>query len=405
VIGAAWWWLLAALYLLGALTRDPRLFLFCLMLTVASLASALWARYALAELHYRRSLGHDRLSFGEETQLTLEVYNAKPLPLPWVLISDQYPEGLTLLTGELSASRSVSFRHALVNFLALRWYERVRRVYRVRGDNRGVYRFGPADIHAGDIFGFRRQRLTVEQRDELVVHPRVMPVEALGLPAARPVGEATALRRVVEDPLRYHGVREYAPGDSLRYVHWKATARTRTLQTRTFDPGASHSIMLMLDVQTTERPYTMVRDHLELLICAAASLAEDGLEHSQAVGLLANSGPPETSGWTYVPPSRHPGQAVALLDALARLTGFRLMSFARLLSVIGSRLPYGCTIVALSAQADEEAQETLVRLQDIGYPVLLLTAGDAAPTITAEIETHHLGGSDAWQSLEKLELA
>lgn len=403
--GTAWWGLLLVLYLVSAYSRDPRLFLFALMLTAATLASVLWSRYSLSELHYRRRLGANRLFFGEETELTTEVYNAKPLPLPWLLVSDVYPDGLTMLTGHLAVSRTISFRRAIVSFLALRWYERVRRTYRVRGDNRGVYRFGPVEIHAGDVFGFRRQFTRIESKDELVVYPKIVPVQALGLAAARPSGDWATPLRVVEDPLRQQGVRPYQPGDNFRHIHWKATARTGDLQTRTFDPGASHSVMLMLDVQTADRPYSTVPDYLELLVSAAASVAVDSLDNGYSVGLVANAGPPQSSAWTLVPPGRHAGKVVEVLDALARLTGFRLTPFARLVSAAGTALPFGSTVVAFSAYVSDELQEALLGLQDLGHPVLLLTVGDERPEVAPQIATQHLGGTDAWQNLAELDLS
>jgi hypothetical protein len=72
---------------------------------------------------------------------------------------------------------------------------------------------------------------------------------------------------------------------------------------------------------------------------------------------------------------------------------------------VGGGLPYGCTVVAISAYADEEVQAALLRLLDAGYPVLLLTVGDEPPPVSPEIEHRHLGGSDAWAKVEKLATA
>ncbi|NPV09702.1 MAG: DUF58 domain-containing protein [Anaerolineae bacterium] len=402
--GPRWWWLLAILFAASVIQHHAGLFLFTLMLGFAALASVMWERFALAELSYTRHLGRTSLAFGEETDLSVVVYNAKPLPLPWVLINDQYPDGLTLVTGQLGVSRTASFKRALVNFLALRWYERVRRTYRVRGDRRGVYEFGPAEVYTGDLFGYRRQQMSIDHVDTLLVYPKVVPVEALGLPAGRPVGDAAYSRRIVEDPLRQAGVREYVQGDSIRHIHWKATARTQHLQTRVFDPSASHRLVIMVDVQTAHQPYSVVPQYLELIASAAASVAMDSLDKGYAVGLMANASAVHDRQLTAVPSGRHPEQARALLEALARLTNFRLTPFSRLLSNAAPILPYGATVVALTAQPDEQVQAALVRLQDAGHPVVLLTVGEE-PAVNGMIERYHLGGVDAWERLEKLQLA
>ena len=403
--GAFWWSVLVGLYLLSALRHDPRLLLFALMLSFASGASTLWARYSLAELSYRRRFGRPAIPHGEQTDLTIEIYNAKPLPLPWVLASDQYPDGLTLASGHLGTVQSGGFRRSLVNFLALRSYERVRRVYRVLGENRGVFRLGPAELSAGDVFGFRRQHTIIEEQDILVVYPKVVPLEALGLPAARPHGDFLSRRRVIEDPLRYSGVREYAPGDSIRHIHWKATARTLRLQTRTFDPSASHHLYLLLDVQTSTRPYVFVPEHLELLVSAAASVALHALEQGYSVGVTANSQSILSESTLRVPPGRHPDQATQILHALAHVTGFRIVPFSRLLSVLGPDLPFGATLVALTSQPDEEVQESLYRLEELGCRTVLLTVGEQKPDLPPPLESYHLGGAEAWHELEALEIA
>ena len=51
----------------------------------------------------------------------------------------------------------------MTNLLALRFYERVRKQYQLRAEKRGVLTFGPVELRAGDLFGFRRQERVLEQ--------------------------------------------------------------------------------------------------------------------------------------------------------------------------------------------------------------------------------------------------
>ena len=89
MIGSLWWLIVAALLLVSLWTRQGPLFLFSLLLLFGSAASAFWARYCLAGLGYRRVLGAKRLNYGEETEITIEITNAKPLPLAWLRIDDE----------------------------------------------------------------------------------------------------------------------------------------------------------------------------------------------------------------------------------------------------------------------------------------------------------------------------
>jgi uncharacterized protein (DUF58 family) len=420
----SWWTFLGIMFVLSlALRAHPGpsavLFFFATLLAVASGASVLWHRYCLHGVTYQRELRDQRIFCGEETELGIEVTNAKPLPLAWLLIRDTFPRDVSLLTGALqrrdgpggngvAAPGSSTF--SLTDVLSLRWYERVQRTYRLRSEKRGVYAFGPADLTSGDIFGFGQKHLKVEALNRLVVYPKVLSVEELGLPPdlvrfEKPGGEFAARRKVIEDPLRMATVREYVPGDSIRHIHWKNTARLNQLQTKVFDPSSSPVLVLLIDLQTVHNPYGYIHEYLELIISAAASIAVHALTQRYAVGLYANGGPSGASYWTSVSPGRSPGQGVQILTALAPLSGFRLLPLYQLLRRAMPTLPYGSTALVITARPIEPILVSLLTLQDAGHPTVLLTVGDQEPKVPASFATFHLGGRDAWRRLETLELA
>jgi uncharacterized protein (DUF58 family) len=326
-----------------------------------------------------------------------------------LLIRDAFPKNLSLLTGELVEGNNQEQQERavvhLTDMLSLRWYERVKRTYRIRGDNRGMYKFGPVSLASGDLFGFGRKVETWNHQDQLIVYPRIVPVTRLLLPAERPSGEMKARRRIMDDPLRPATVREYVPGDSIRYIHWKNTARSNQLQTKVFDPGASHVLTLFADMQTVHNPYGMITEYLEMIISATASVAIAGLDQRYAVGLYANGGPRDARHWTIVPPGRSAGQATEILDALAPLFGFRLIPLHHLLRRSMPILPFGSTVVTITAFATEDLFAALLSMQDAGHPVVLLTVGDERPQVPPIFTSYHLGGRDAWRHLEALELA
>jgi len=432
VKGGLWWAFLGALLILAVLNQRGTLALLVLVLALASGASELWARHCLTNVTYRRRLGRDHLAYGEATTLTLEFTNAKPLPLPWLLVRDRYPAPVTLpdaISGsgrrpdrggrqpedsgrqpkdsgrpagrpyDVDAAQGGALPAAPKPFLdsvvSLRWYERVTRTHRIRGDQRGYFRFGPAEISSGDMFGFRRRQRIDDDTDELIVYPRVVPVEALGLPAGRPLGEWLARRRVHTDPLRFAMVRDYAPGDNPRHVHWPASAHVGRLQTKQFDPSDTLALMLVVDVQTLQRTFEYVPEYLEYAITAAASIAMEALAQRHMVGLCANALGGEGQDWVMVRPGRHPDQARQLLTAMAMLSPFPGLSLAETLHRLRPRLPYGATVVAITARPGEEVYERLLALDTAGHGAILLTVGDEAPDVPETLRHHHLGGRDA----------
>jgi uncharacterized protein (DUF58 family) len=394
---------LVGLLLVSLLFRSPLLFFLDVLLALVAGASALWGRYCLAGVTYLRRFGAPRLFCGEETDLWLEITNAKPLPLPWLKTEDEFPVQFTVHQQELAHAGKTN-RRLLNTFLSLRWYERVRRHYRLTARHRGVFEFGPLLISSGDLFGFRIRSQTVEYTQALTVYPRLLPLTAEPLAAARPLGDFKTARRVLEDPLRLAGAREYRPGDSLRHVHWKATARRAALQTKVFDPSAARQLLIGVNAQTMERAHQgVVSDVFELTAVVAAAVAHAGLQAGLAVGLFTNGGVRESPGRVRLPAARRPDQLTRILETLAQLTYFTLMPFEKLLHLEASQLPFGATIIAISPLAREPILSGLLDLRAGGHPVALIAVGRAAPPAPPELPVYAVEGD--WRTMEQISLA
>jgi uncharacterized protein (DUF58 family) len=400
-----WSYLILALFVASVAARNGLLFLIAVLLALILLASRVWNRYGLAEVTYRRRLGATHLNFGEETDLWIEIVNAKPLPLAWLRADDEQPVKVQMLTGKVATSHKPT-RAVLTNLISLRWYERVTRHYRLRGAQRGAHEFGPVELQTGDIFGFSQQRLRFDEIQTLVVYPRLVPLPRFGLPSRRPFGDATAPRRLLEDPLRLMGVRDYAPGDSFRHVHWKATARTGRLQTKVYEPTTTYQLVVFLDTQTMTHAYQgIVPEYIELGATAAGSVAQYALEEGYAVGLRANASVRHLQGLVNIAPGRSPDQLALILDALACLSPYGNASMAGLLASAARTLPLGTTVVVISSNVTEALVGALLGLRAGGHAVSLLAMGESQPVDVDGIATYWIGGTRAWRDLESLTLA
>jgi uncharacterized protein (DUF58 family) len=64
-----------------------------LVSSAAGLAAA-WSRVSLNGVTCQRSIKERRLFPGEFSEVTLQITNRKPFPLPWIKVDDEIPEGL-----------------------------------------------------------------------------------------------------------------------------------------------------------------------------------------------------------------------------------------------------------------------------------------------------------------------
>src|SRR5512139_894073 len=118
------------LLFIGLLARSSLLLFIGVLLLIIYGSSWLWGRYCLSNVTYARRFSSQRLFYGEEADVWLEVVNAKPLPLPWLKAEDEFPAELPVQQVKLDYSAKAQ-RAILANIFSMRWYERVRRHYRV----------------------------------------------------------------------------------------------------------------------------------------------------------------------------------------------------------------------------------------------------------------------------------
>ena len=394
--------LLVLALIISLIARNPLLFLMDVLLMVVFGSSWLWGRYCLSNVSYARRFGALRLFCGEETDLWIEVVNAKPLPLAWLKAEDEFPRGLPVQNMRLDYSAKAE-RETLVNVFTLRWYERVRRHYRLRAARRGAYDFGPALVSSGDLFGFRERRMEALQLDSVLVYPKIVSIDKLGLQAARPLGDFRAGRRIVEDPLRFAAVRDYQPGDSVRHIHWKATARRGTLQMKVFDPSASQQLMVCLNTQTLDNAYAGVMTEVfETTIVVAASIVHAALKDHRPTGVFANAGLRDSHRWLRVPASRRSDQLTRILESLAGLTYLTMIPLENLLRLEAPQFPYGATIIVVSPIVNDEIVSALLDLRAAGHPIALIVIGALPPTLPPDVPIYSV--TENWTNLERLEL-
>lgn len=404
IIHPAWLWAAGGLLLVSLVAHQGVLFLGAALLLCAEGVSYSWGRRALAAVSYHRHLSQRRAAWGERVALRVEVENRKLLPLPWLRIEDEVPAVLEL-QARLAPSHKFG-RRLLRNLLSVLWYQRVSRRYTLTCAARGEHIFGPAELRAGDIFGLSTSRLAVAERDTLLVYPKIVPLTALGLPAAQPFGDLRVRQRLYEDPLRTIGIRDYAVGDSLRHMHWKATARTGTPQVRVFEPVRTLRALLFLDVATAEKPWQGYEpERLELAVLTAASTAMHLLAEGFEVGLYTNGRALLREGLIGVAAAASPSTAPAMLEGLARISPMAAAPLDRVIDHERSRLPGQGSAIIISAAPTGALLDAARRLRAEGHPTALVCIGTVPVSVPPGVVIRQVSDTLDWRTLPALELA
>jgi len=343
-------WVAAAGLALAGLGWSLHATLLALAGTLGALTAValwVWQRQCLAGVTYRRTLRQHRATFGEEVTLDLELVNDKVLPLTWLHVQDEVPQGLIIRGGAVVFDRSGSHQelHLLLPMLP---YQRVRRTLTVVCDKRGEHTFGPARIRSGDPLGLHERFATMRDLERLLVYPKLFRLGALPVASRVPLGDERATLDLAGDPSRPAGVREYREGDPLRHIDWRATARVGSLLVRVFEPSAAPRVAVFLDMRTPNiGPPGGGLDVLEFTVAVGASAVADLMGRGVATGLYASGsvhGRPVARE-----PSSSPTALAAMLELLALASPYGPSSLAQLLAGEGGRLRRGAGVLVVAA--------------------------------------------------------
>ena len=186
--------------------------------------------------------------------------------------------------------------------------------YSLRCGRRGVYEIGPLVAVTSDPLGLTERETVLAEKFELLVHPRIEYVT--DRPLTRRY-EDPPIRPPVSRPwpsgLEFYGMREYRPGDELRRIVWRASARMGKLMVREAEEGITDHITIILD--TDRGSHSWEGDHSESFetgVRTAASLAVRHLREGYEVRCEINEG-------TLVRKERGAAGQLPFLDGLARI--------------------------------------------------------------------------------------
>jgi len=399
------WIVIAVVVLIISLILDQvALVLISLLFILTAGISRLWNRYCLNRVEYQRHLSRNQVFFGDEIVFEIEVANRKLLPLPWIKIEDELPDSVTFLKGK--ANPILEERAVLTNMFPLNWYHRVKRRFPIRCEKRGCFLFGPTRIRSGDLFGFFHKELTVDKIDYLFVYPRLIPLDRLGIPSKQLFGDIRLKQHLFQDPVLTAGVRDYQSGDSLKRIHWKSTARLGKIQTRVFEPTTTVDLSIFLDVRTTDIPFWgSVAQLQEVGIIAAAAISQHALNAGFRVGFYANQITRFSEGMVSVPHSQHPEQLTRILEVLAQIHQVETTSISKFIRQEVRHLPWGSTLVVITAQANEQTISTLLDLKRVGRSVALIKiGGKALKTDTGTLPVYQIQNDVAWDVLKEINM-
>jgi uncharacterized protein (DUF58 family) len=347
--------LIATLVLLGLLTRDGNLLLLALPLVIY-LGAAVLAAPAGIRLRVQRSISPSRATYGRPIQVELSVENEGP-DLPELHLEHCASPPLRTIDGQ--AARSVSLPGGA----------RIELEYQAEGE-RGEHEFTGLEILASDDFGLFPVRHLADLPDRVMIYPPILRLRPVDIRPQRTHGFSGPLpARRGGSGVVFFGTREYRPGDTLRRINWRATARHEdTLVTNEFEVEGVADVGVILDSRERSHMRMLGGALFEYSVQATAALADRFLRDGHRVGLMIVG-----AGVLRVFPGYGAVQRERILDALARATTGMSYAFDSLDRLPTRFFPARSQLVVVSPMLPDDLAG-LLRFRSLGYEVLVLSA-------------------------------
>ena len=225
-------------------------------------------------------------------------------------------------------------------------------LFTIPTQRRAVLTMGPVRSVRQDPLDLLRREQAWTDPEQLYVHPRTVRLDNPSTGFLRDL-EGSPTKDLANDDVSFHALREYVPGDDLRHVHWRSTARTGTLMIRQFEETRRSQFVIMLETRLAD--YADEAE-FELGVSIAASLSRSAQADGRDVTVFTSS-----ATLASVTPER-------LMDAYSAIEpSSSRESFGDRARVVGAEVP-GASVVALvtgSATPLEQVRLGAIRVPSI----------------------------------------
>ena len=238
-----------------------------------------WARGLTVQLAFSQHA----VSEGQEATLRATVANAKPLPLPVVVLRYKLGRGLSMAE---NPNATVTDMLNVVEYFSILGNEQVVRDQKVEATRRGCYHIDTLDLMMPQLISGRESFFFMPQDTELIVYPRLLDTPEMWGICEKITGDVISRRRLFEDVFSFRGIRDYTRTDPLSAVNWKASARTGRMMVNLRDYTFGQEVRILLNLE--EPNYRYGGELLENAIRIAATVACRAISDRIPVSITSN---------------------------------------------------------------------------------------------------------------------
>jgi uncharacterized protein (DUF58 family) len=289
----------------------------------------------------------------EGDEIAIRVRVAASAPIARLDVFLRLPDGLSRVDGDQATG------------LRLGRGERRELELRARVDRWGAHALGPLHLRASDAYGLLVAEGALVQLPTVRVYPREDTLRRILTPRETQVFAGSEVARTKGEGIEFADIRPWAPGDPVKRVNWRASARRGELWVNESHPERNTDVILFVDSFAEARAEDV--GTLDLAVRATAALADAYAKRRDRVGLISFGG---ILRWLV--PGMGLRQLYRVVDALLD-TQIILSYYWTEIDVIPRRtLPPNALVIALSPLLDARSVGALLDLRARGHDLCVV---------------------------------
>ncbi len=331
-------------------------------------------RKPIIDIKVRRTLETENAYEGDELKVVLDLENQGER-LDFAEVIDALPEGAILTSGSnifptiLEAKSSSSVE------------------YKIKFARRGRYTWKNIQIRWNDPAHMNFVAVPITEESEVRVFPQVQDLKKADLRPRRVRMNVGNIPSTMLGPgLEFYGVREFAEGDELRHINWKASARTDRILTNEYETERSGDVVVIVDCRSVAPERLSSNKVMDACIEAAASISSHLLRERNRVGMIVLG---EFIDVVKLAPGHR--QLLRINDSLLNVKGGEIRSLQGLNMMLEHYFPRTAMLLIVSPLEDARMLDAVEKLLIRQQEIIMASPSPVALQAALITDSPHLG--------------
>jgi uncharacterized protein (DUF58 family) len=309
-----------------------------------------------AEVEVERRISDTRIMAGDSIEVEIIVRN-KGSKIDLLEVHDRIPDHIKVSKGNSRA------------LMSLDTGEEQSFTYTLDCPLRGRYILEDMTLEIMDSGRLHSTEIAFKEPSEFSVVARVEPTRGITIAPRKTRNWVGMIKsRRVGIGTEFFGLRDYVPGDELRKINWKASARSDGLLTNEYEAECSGDATLILDARLEANVGQIENCAVEHGVRAASTIASHILKDKNRVGLIVLR---DIIDEVY--PAFGKRQFYKISEHLLDVRPLGLLPFENVGWMVTSYFPLESQIIIITTLTDREIITTIGDLCARGYDVVVLS--------------------------------